>query len=275
MGNTSFFNKQDLKFVGQNFVLAAIIGIVVLCGLILWLKAYTQHGKEITVEDIRGMSVAEAKAVMDAQGLNMQVVDSTYSRKVPFGTVVEQDPRPNSHAKNGRTVYVTINASSRPQIVMPNLQDMSYRQAETTLRGMGLRVDSTYDYRPSAFRDLVLDVKSNGKSITPGTKLSIGTRVRLVVGYGQGSERVVVPSIIGMTLQEARAQLLNNRLTIGSTQYDENVKEGEKALIYKQTPAAGSKLTEGETVAVRLSTNPEKAVMNSIHDSKDDEDSWF
>ena len=217
MGNTSFFNKQDLKFVGQNFVLAAIIGIVVLCGLILWLKAYTQHGKEITVEDIRGMSVAEAKAVMDAQGLNMQVVDTTYSRKVPFGTVVEQDPRPNSHAKNGRTVYVTINASSRPQIVMPNLQDMSYRQAETTLRGMGLRVDSTYDYRPSAFRDLVLDVKSNGKSITPGTKLSIGTRVRLVVGYGQGSERVVVPSIIGMTLQEARAQLLNNRLTIGST----------------------------------------------------------
>ena len=275
MEKKGFFNKHDLKFVGQNIILAAILGFLALVVLALWLRAYTQHGKEVTVEDVRGMSVAEAQAIITAQGLHLEVIDSTYSRKVPFGTVVEQDPRPNSHAKNGRMVYVTINASSRPQVVMPNLQDMSYRQAETTLRGMGLRVDSTYDYRPSAFRDLVLDVKSNGKSITPGTKLSIGTRVRLVVGYGQGSERVTVPSVVGMTLQEARIQLLNNRLTVGSIQYDENVEEGARALVYRQIPSAGTKIVEGETVALRLSTNPEKAVMNSGKDSKEEEDSWF
>ncbi|MCR5050360.1 MAG: PASTA domain-containing protein [Paludibacteraceae bacterium] len=275
MEKKGFFNKQDFKFLGQNFVLAIIIGVLAFLVLALWLRAYTKHGEEITVEDIRGMSVAEAQALMHAQGLNMQVIDSTYSRKVPFGTVVEQDPRPNSHAKNGRMVYVTINASSRPQVVMPNLQDMSYRQATTTLRGMGLRVDSTYDYRPSAFRDLVLDVKSDGNSVQPGTKLTVGTRVRLVVGYGQGSERVTVPSVVGMTLQEAQSMLISNRLAVGSVQYDENVEDGAKALVYRQVPSAGTQLVEGETVTLRLSTNPEKAVINSGRDSKEEEDSWF
>ena len=133
--------------------------------------------KEVEVEDVRGMVASEATAVLAAQGLNMEVIDSTYSDKVPFGTIVEQDPRPKSHAKEGRLVYVTVNATTKRMVTMPDLQDISYRQAETTLRAMGLRVDTTYDYKPSAFRDLVLEVKSKGETVQPGEKLPVGTRV--------------------------------------------------------------------------------------------------
>ena len=268
------FDKKDFKFVGLNILLAAVVGIVVLVVLILWLKAYTQHGVEVEVANVRGMSIAEAEQTLSSQGLQMYVVDSTYSNKVPFGTIVEQDPKPESHAKNGRLVYVTINASSRPMVVMPNLQDMSYRQAETTLRGLGLRVDETYEYQPSAFRDLVLDVKSGGKSVEPGTKLAQGTRVRLVVGYGRGTERVTVPSVVGLTLQAARTQLLNRRLTTGAVLYDEEELEGQTALVYQQIPAAGARLVEGETVALRLSINPDKATHTRVQ-TTEEEDSWF
>ena len=270
----AFFDKSDFRFIGWNIILAVVVGLGILGALILWLNAYTQHGKEVEVQDVRGMTIQEAQPLLAAQGLKMQVIDSTYSDKVPFGTVVEQDPRPDSHAKEGRMVYVTINATTRRQVVMPDLQDMSSRQAAATLRNMGLKVDTAYEYRPSQFRDLVLDVKSGGKSITPGTKLAQGTRVKLVVGRGRGSERVSVPSVIGLTLQEARSVILTRRLTLGAVQYDEKPQHGVPQYVYRQTPNEGEMLVEGETVALYFSRDKTKAVRTVRTEQKED-DEWF
>ena len=273
MNKKGFFDNSDLKFVGINVALAIGVGIIILIILIIWLNGYTQHGKEVSVCDVTGLTISEAQPLLAAQGLKMEVIDSTYSDKVPFGTIVEQDPKPMSHAKHGRAVYVTINATSRRKVTMPDLQDMSYRQAETTLRGMGLQVDTVYEYEPSEYKDLVLDVKSGDASLTPGTKVSVGTRVHLVVGKGRGTEVVVVPNVIGMTMQEARSTLLNRHLTVGAVYYDEPKEDGKDQFVYSQTPNAGERLIEGETVALRLSVDTDKASKHSTNVDHDDE--WF
>lgn len=270
MDKKAKINQKGLRFIVLNIGLAILLGLAILTGLILWLQAYTQHGQEVEVADVVGLSTAEAEMLLQGQGLRMVVVDSTYSDKVPFGAIVDQDPKPHSHAKNGRAIYITINATTKRQVAMPNLQDLSYRQAETTLRGLGLRVDENYEYRPSTYRDLVLDVKSGGRSIRPGDKLPVGTKVKLVVGYGPGTEQVTVPDVLGMNLQEARFALLSKGLTIGAVQYDEE--DHTQALVYRQTPAPGTRLTEGETVSLRLSANTDKVASPY---AKDDQDEWF
>ena len=275
MGKNRFLDKSFLKFWGLNIILAVLLAAALLTGLFFWLRSYTQHGVEVEVTDVRGMVVAEAQPILAAQDLHLVVIDSTYSDKVPFGTIVEQDPKPMSHAKHGRAVYVTINATTKRQVLVPNLQDMSYRQAEATLHGLGLRVDTVYDYKPSAYRDLVLDVKRNGESVTPGTKLPVGTLVRLVVGKGMGEEEVEVPSVVGLTLQEARSTLLSSRLIVGAVTCDEAVEEdGTPLYVYQQIPAAGEKLIEGETVALKLTMDAEKAVAGT-HTNEPEDDNWF
>ena len=274
MKKMGFFDKSDLKFVGGNIVAAMLVVAVILVILIIWLRGYTQHGVEVEVADVRGIVCEEAEPILSEQGLVLVVIDSTYSDKVPFGTIVEQDPKPNSHAKHGRAVYVTINATTERQVTMPNLQDISYRQAETTLRGLGLRVDSIYDYEPSMYRDLVLDVKCNGVSVPPGEKLAVGTKVRLVVGFGRGTEQVEVPNTIGLTLQDARSLLLSHRLTVGAVSYDEPDEEGVPQYVYRQIPNAGEKLLEGETVSLKLSADVEKAVYQP-QTNESEEDNWF
>lgn len=272
MDKKGIFDKSDIRFVALNIVLAVIVGVAILVLLIAYLRRYTEHGIEVEVADVRGMVQAEADPILQGQGLTLVVIDSTYSDRVPFGTIVDQDPKPNSHAKHGRAVYVTINATTRRQITMPNLQDISYRQAETTLRGMGLEVDTVYDYEPSAYRDLVLDVKADNMSVPPGTKVPVGTKVRLVVGFGRGTEAVEVPTVVGMSLQEARRTLLSRRLTVGAVTYDEEPEEGVAQYVYRQTPAAGERLVEGDMVALRLSRDIEKAATGS---SAAGEEEWF
>ena len=274
MGKKGFMDGSGFRFIMWNIILAVVVSFMILGGLIFWLERYTQHGEEVTVQDVRGMAIAEAIPLLASQDLKMEVIDSTFSDKVPFGTIVEQDPRPGSHAKRGRLVYVIINATTRRQIVMPDLQDMSYRQAEATLRSMGLKVDTAYDYRPSQYKDLVLDVKRNGESVPPGTQLAQGTRVRLVVGKGRGTERASVPNVIGLTLQEARSVILTRRLTVGAVQYDEPKTEGVPQYVYRQTPGEGEVLFEGETVALYLSRDKSKAVRTTQSEQKED-DEWF
>ena len=222
MRKSGFFDKSDAKFLGINLVLAVLVAVGILIGLIAWLRTYTQHGVEVEVNDVRGMVLAEAEPLLSAEGLVLVVIDSTYSDQVPFGTIVEQDPKPFSHAKHGRAVYVTINATTKRQVTMPNLQ--------------------------------------------------VGTQVRLVVGYGRGTEEVEVPSVIGLTLQEARALLLSHRLTVGAISYDEPEEEGVNQYVYRQIPAEGSKLIEGETVALKLSKQIEKAATTG---SENDNEEWF
>ena len=273
MKKNGFLDKKDLRFIGMNVLLAVVVGMAILVILLVYLRSYTEHGVEVEVADVRGMVQAEAEPILEGQELVLVVIDSTYSEKVPFGTIVEQDPMPDSHAKLGRAVYVTVNASGKRHIPMPNLQDMSYRQAETTLRGLGLIVDTIYDYEPSAFRDLVLDVKAHGQSVQPGEKIAVGTKVRLVVGFGKGTEQVEVPSIIGLSFQEARSTLLRNRLTVGAVYYDEPSEEGVPQYVYRQQPSEGHLLLEGETVTMYLSADIEKTatVTNTDHE----EDTWF
>ena len=275
MGKKNIFDKSDAIFLGINILLAIVVVVIILVSLIAYLKSYTQHGVEVEVSNVRGLAKEDAEAVLDQQGLRLVVIDSTYSEKVPFGTIVEQDPMPDSHAKLGRAVYVTVNASGKRQIPMPNLQDMSYRQAETTLRGLGLIVDTIYDYEPSAFRDLILDVKAHGQSVQPGEKIAVGTKVRLVVGFGRGTEEVEVPSVIGMSPVDARRVLLSHRLTVGAVTCDEAVEEdGTPLFVYQQIPAAGEKLIEGETVALKLTMDPEKAATGTLS-NEPEEDNWL
>lgn len=273
MEKKDFITKKDLKFIGFNILAAIIVGVLIIFGLVKWLRGYTQHGVEVEVSDVRGMVMAEAEPLLAAQGLHIVVIDSTYSDKVPFGTIVDQDPKPASHAKHGRAVYVTVNASTKRQIIMPDLHDISYRQAETTLKSLGLVVDSVYEYEPSTYRDLILDIKANGESVKPGDKIAVGTKVKLVVGFGKGTEKVEVPNAIGLTLQDARSLLLSHRLTIGAIHRDEPEDEGVPQYIYRQNPGVGQKVLEGETVSLYLSNDIEKAA--TVNHQTDSEESWF
>lgn len=269
----SDFTRKSLIIVGLNIVLAVVLVFVILWCVRMWLNSYTQHGEEISVIDVRGLFETDAKPLLESQGLRMMVIDSTYSNKVPLGTIVGQDPQPDSKAKEGRVVYVTINATQQRQVTMPNLQDASYRQAETTLRRMGLVVDTAYEYRPSAFPNLILDVTSNGVSIAPGEKVTVGTQVKLVVGFGRGEAQVEVPNLLGMTLQEARAQLLRHHLTVGGIYYDEPEKKDLEQYIYNQSPKSREQIIEGESIDVYLSTDKEKSTQN-INDVQEEEE-WF
>lgn len=216
------------------------------------------------------MDRADAARMLEQEGLQIVVVDSTFSRKDALGVVLEQNPKGGSHAKPGRSVYVVVNALQRKQIALPDMRDLSSRQAQATLQSMGLTIVDIR-YEPSEYKDLVLDVQKDGESIEPGTMVEEGTGLELVIGFGKGLEMVYAPNLMGKTLVDARQVLLSQYLILGSVNYDEDENENEyEYVIYWQSVAPDTRINEGTRVDVRLSRDIEKAVGGNSHEEDED-----
>lgn len=256
-----------------NLVLAAVVAFALVLLVLLCLRKYTQHGVEIEVPTITELYLEEAKITLESEGLRIEVIDSTYSTKVPQGTIVEQTPIAGSKVKNGRTIYVIQNAQMRRPVILPELRDMSLRQATATLSTLGLVIDSVI-YEPSAYRDIVLDIRKEDVPLDAGTRLEEGSEVYLIVGKGKGTEEVTIPSVLGRSLDEARSWLLSHSLTVGLVEYDIPPTEENKDayIVYSQEPESGKIVVEGSNVNLKLSLDIEKTV---TADNEQDEEEFF
>lgn len=265
--------KSATRFVVINLLIAVIVAVVLFSIVLFWLKSYTLHGKEVSIPPVIGLTQEEAEVVLRGSELYLVIVDSTFSDKAPLGTVVEQTPPAHSHAKPDRPVYVVMNARTKRMIPLPELHDVSYRQAEATLRSLGLKVDKVL-YEPSLYPDNVLDVRDGESSIEVGTRLAEGSGVTLVVGRRQGNTMVTVPALLGMSLSGARSTLLSTGLTIGAFTYDEEPTPEtlDSYIVYQQSPTEGTIIQEGSTVNIQLTTNLERAI---VTDNQNNEDKFF
>ena len=273
MAKKNSWKDSKLGFVTTNLLIAVGVAVVAVVVLLLSLRSYTEHGVEMSVPNITGLYLEEAKIILESEGLHIEVIDSTYSNKAPLGTIVEQNPSAESKVKHGRTVYVIQNARMRRPVILPELHDVSLRQAQTSLRAMGIEVDSIV-YEPSTYRDIVLDVRMGDSILVAGSRLEEGSRVVLIVGMGQGTQEVSTPAIIGKTLDEARAWLLAHKLAVGTIEYDIEPTEETEALyvVYSQVPESGTIIVEGSSVNLKLSADLEKTV--TADNQQDEEEFW-
>ena len=269
-----FWKKTKTGFVLTNVLIAIGVIIIGVVMLLMCLKRYTEHGVEVEVPDITGLYMEEAKITLAADDLRLEVVDSTYSTKKPLGTIVEQNPVAGSKAKHGRVVYAVQNARFRRPVVMPEMRDVSLRQAKATLHSLGLTTADIL-YEPSTYRDIVLDIQTaNGDAILAGQTVAEGSAVVLVVGKGQGTAEVTVPSLSGKSLNEARSWLLSSMLTLGIVEYDEPPTEDNQDLyiVYSQMPQSGTVVVEGTSVNIKMSKDIEKTITT---DNEGDEEEFF
>lgn len=96
---------------------------------------------------------------------------------------MEQNPKVGTKVKDGRLIYVTINAFSPKSVTVPGLTDISLRQAQSTLQGLGI-TNITIRQVESDFKDLVLKATRDGVPLAAGARIPVNARIVLEVGSG-------------------------------------------------------------------------------------------
>jgi beta-lactam-binding protein with PASTA domain len=179
------FSKRFLK----HFAGVVILGVILVWIILFALRIYTRHAEYISVPDFKGMTISEIAENRDFSDFEFGVVDSVFDQTRPKWTVLNQDPYPASHVKRGRMIYLTIVSFVPEKTTMPDLRNLSLRQAIGTLESIGLKPGRIL-YIPAFDEDAVQQQRFNGEVIAPGTRLDKGSRIDLTVGMGAKGQYV-------------------------------------------------------------------------------------
>lgn len=244
--------RPSLKRISRHLLIFAGILTILLTGLYLALRKYTQHDAVITVPDVTTLTVDEASPYIEKKGLRYKIVDSMRVSTARPGVILEQKPMPGARVKQNRFIFLTVNAYSDEKIIFPDVKDFSQRQAVATLEACGIHVGSI-EFTVSEYRDLVLGVRYRGQNIPAGFRLPKNSTVTLVVGQGPNSGEITAPSLHGLHITEANEKAHASSLNIGTIKYDVppvNQEAARRYMIYRQSPIAGTPVEVGKTIEV-------------------------
>jgi beta-lactam-binding protein with PASTA domain len=221
-----------------NLILAAALLAIILFITMKGLEKYTRHGQSNPVPEFTGMLPAEAQKIAHQQNLKVEIVDSLFLENTEPGVVVDQIPRPGHGVKQNRTIFLTINSTQPEMVTLPQLTDISFRQAQVLVENSGLQIGNIF-YQPSEYDNLVLNVQIDSTDIRPGKQLPKGTSVDLIVGRKHGNQTTPLPDLIGLTVDEAQATLTSAMLNTGVVIYDESIRSSGDSLsarVWRQRP---------------------------------------
>ncbi len=242
-----------IQFFTSKRVWINLIAMVILTGLLVfgamkYLDIYTRHGKNIEVPDFKGLKLSEIEQYTAEKYFDFEVMDSVYDSGEEKGSIVAQDPLPNSVVKKGRKIYLTIVAFHPEKVEMPDLHDLTLRQAKVILRDYGLQIASL-EYVPNLARNAVLRQEYLGQEIRPGERIEKGSAVKLVLGRGTGSEKIEIPFLIGMKRNKAINTIHENSLNLGREKfYNPADTLGARVYMMDPRPYKNRKLKLGDSV---------------------------
>ncbi len=171
----------------------ALLATVLLVFLVLrWLKISTNHGEFVEVPDFSKMSVTDMRSAVEDAGLRYEVLDSAnYNPDYPRFSIIEQNPKAGNKVKENRKIYFTVNPSGYKKVTVPNIIQVTQRNASSMLRAVGLDVQRV-TYIDELGEDMVYYIKHKGKNVSPGDKLPKTSKIELVCGNGNIAPRAQV-----------------------------------------------------------------------------------
>lgn len=178
--------------VWADIIQAILLSLLIIFVIMILLRWFTRHGKEFEVPDMKGKNQTEVEIFRkdsNAHRFKFIVNDSVFVPDAEGGVVLSQDPNPGQLVKKGRKIYLSVSTVNPPQVEMPNLIDLSLRQAENMLRTNNLRLGQVV-YKPSRFVNAVLEQRYKGRVVRQGTRLPYNAEITLVVGKEADEESV-------------------------------------------------------------------------------------
>ena len=201
--------------------------------------------KDEKVPNVLGMVYEDAESELIRAGFRAERGETRNHAASPAGTVLEQTPPPGARELAGTTINLVVSGGQRTGSV-PNVVGMPRADAETAIEGAGYSVGEVVEQPSNQPRGEVIGTRPRG-----GERAQQPSTVSIIVSAGQNA--IIVPDVVGRSIDEARAILEQGGLGIGEVVTEPGDAPGGVPVVVSQTPAAGSQATAGTRLTLRVS----------------------
>jgi beta-lactam-binding protein with PASTA domain len=210
-------------FLGQKKFYIHLLIAIILAFVLFWialfsLDRFTRHGEVFLVPDFSGKTLDQLESENINDFFDLRVIDSVYDKNAEKGSIILQHPLPGSKVKQGRHIFLTIVSEMPETVMMPNLKNLSLRQALVTMESLDLVVGEL-EYVEYFARNAVVDQVIDEEPVEPGTEIRKGSVVKLLVGKGEMLITVPVPIVVALKKDEVKKALHQSYLNVGEEFY--------------------------------------------------------
>ena len=292
----AYLDEDDEEESGMNskieklvIMLAAVVGAIILISIIVFVvkssgvfksgkttttasigttaQSDDTESEKYTVDNYIRMSLSAAREKID--GKFKIKVEEEYSDEYAKDLVISQDPESDTELEAGKTLTLVVSKGARTEdkVSVPGVVGEKESSAKSTLEAAGLKVSVKTKYSTDVAKGKVIS-----QSPGSGNQVAKNSTVVITVSKGEKPETMVrVPNLRYFTESEARSELKNSNLVLGSVlkEYSDSV---EKGLVIRQTVSSGSKVKEGTAVGIYVSLGPRQTATTADQDSTADEE---
>jgi len=232
-----------------------LIGIVVIIDKLV-MPLYISQGDVKVVPDVLHMNYEEASKKLRHAGLTaIKSYHVKYLSGVDSNVVLSQMPEPGMEVKPGRNVYLVVNKREKPSFPMPDLLGRPELDARETVARMDLKLQNVET-------STVTKSEDNGRvlsqSIPAQTMVKSGSSVSVIIGRFEpsdaGMKKIVMPDVLGMSLEQARQVVADAGLTLGkvTTEYSASLVPNT---VISQKPAVNTYVSPDQSVELTVVTS--------------------
>lgn len=233
----------------------AFLGVAGISGY-LTLRFIIKSEDTVVVPQLVGKDVVYALDILTDLGLNIKVSGFEYRSDLPKNHVAYQEPGPGSEVKKDRDVRIIVSKGPKT-LVVPNLVGMDIRQAYIIMEENGLSqgvVSRTFSDRAAA-DELIAQVPP------PGTVVTRGDSMDLLVSHGRRPATYEMPYLHGLALEDAILILDRSHLSLGHIR---SVQRNElpKDVVVEQNPPSGYKVASGTLVNLTVNRTEKGPILD-------------
>ena len=228
----------------------SLSGIVILDYFIL--PNYVGYNNEHYLPDVRGEYLEKATYQLRSLRFNTKPILIPYSESHTPGTVIKMFPRAFTKVKEGRTIDLTI-AGKDEDIEIPDISNLSLRNAKLTLTKLGLGIDSIiYEY-DNVISDgyISFQLPRKGQTVKSSTNMTLG------VSRGAPPDYYIIPDIVNYSLTRARKLIINEGLRVGEITYEFQPDLVPNTVI-EQNMTAGMRVSFPASINLLISTDKQE-----------------
>lgn len=239
-------------------ILFVLLGLIILLLLLdrLILPWYVSS-PEAVVPKLTGLNKEQASEVLQKLKLEPVIGDTSYDEHFLKGTIMLQRPEPGKRVKQGRRIYIII-SGGEPVVRMPQLKGKSIRDAKFSLERIGLKLGNIDEVASPQPKGVIFD-----QQYEEGTSLKKGKTVAVSISSGIETGEIIIPDLIGKSLNEAKNILTASRLKVGKINYQRSYSLLPNTIL-DQYPSSGNKVNTGEAVdlfVTQAADSPEQKEM--------------
>ena len=240
--------KKNIKMTVIAILSALVVAVI---GGIIGFKVIF-YEPEISVPDIIGKNEDDAKKTIEDLGLIFEVENREYNDEFEEGEIIDQKAEEGKKVKKDFVVQVIVSKGQK-EIKIPQLIGSYSIEAPVILSEIGLLPgdDVKEEYNDTAPVGQIIYQYPDAD--TPAEE---GDKVNYTVSLGPKVSYVIMPRLVGSTLEEALNKINQSGLVHKlAEEHNDEVAEG---IISYQSIAYGQEVEVGSSVSITVSKGPEK-----------------